>query len=222
MIAAIIRETLRRRWTGVYFYLFVAAIVMLAVVTVMSDLEAEAGLGPAMLAFFLAFELIGPEASSGSLQLVLARPVRRSSYLLARYAGVVLSATGVILIAAIAALVTAAIAEIPIDARPFAKALIATVVDTFFPMAMIAFFGAFTSSFANALLYLFYLVAVTVSASKVAELAPRFHARVWPELTPQVVPGVLSGHLVAISNALVVLVLAALILNRRELGYGKE
>ena len=106
MIAAIVLETLRRRWTSLYFYLFVVAILLFTVTTVLSDLDAAAGLGPAVLVMFLGFELLGPEASSGWLQLALARPVRRSTYLLARYAGVVLSATGVILIAAIAALVT--------------------------------------------------------------------------------------------------------------------
>jgi ABC-type transport system involved in multi-copper enzyme maturation permease subunit len=222
MIATIIVETVRRRWTSLYFYLFTAAIILMAVTSVLGDLDAKEGLGPAMLAFFLAFELIGPEASAGSLQLAMARPIRRSTYLLARYAGVVLSATLLVLVIALASLITAVSASISIEWQPFLIALLATIVDLFFPMAVIAFFGAFTSSFANVLLFLFYSLAVTLASAPVAARIPRIHSLAWPELMPRVIPGVLTGHLTALSNSLIVLFLAALLLNRRELGYGRD
>ena len=223
MIAAIVLETVRRRWTSLYFYLFVAWIIVMAVVGVLGNLDAKGGLGVATIAFFLAFELIGPEASAGSLHLALARPIRRSTYLLARYAGVVISATLLILVAAVASLVTAAVnTGSSIELEPFLFDLLATVTNLLFPIAVIAFFGTFTSSYANVLLFLFYSLVVMGVSSHVAAEFPRIHSLVWPELLPQIIPGVLDGHLAAVSNSLIVLFFAALLLNRRELGYGRE
>ncbi|MGH9456050.1 MAG: ABC-2 transporter permease [Thermoanaerobaculia bacterium] len=223
MIAAtVVVETLRRRWSSVYFWVFVAAVLTFGLPFVVLGESAEAGLAWAMLALFLGAELFGPEASAGSLHLALARPIRRSTYVLARYAGVLLCAWSVVAVAAVASLVTALLTDTPIAWDPFFEAVMESASNLLFGIAMIGLFGTFTTSYANVLLFIFYAVAVGSLAEPMARWAPRFHAYVWPELMPQVEAGVLAGHLTAISNTLVVLFLACLVMNRRQLPYGRE
>ncbi|HKR64485.1 MAG TPA: hypothetical protein VJZ00_12205, partial [Thermoanaerobaculia bacterium] len=92
MNGVVVSETVRRHITnaGYLSYLAFLAIVALGV----SRFNRPASMWPslvAVLAIIAGSAPIGPEFSSGTLQLILVKPVKRWVYLLSRVAGVVLA-----------------------------------------------------------------------------------------------------------------------------------
>ena len=92
MSGVVFMETLRRHLQNVAY---VAILIMLSALALLFGwFGGPSGfwMGFASLAgIILGCQLIGPEFSSGTLQLVLAKPVNRSAYLLSRYAGVLVA-----------------------------------------------------------------------------------------------------------------------------------
>ncbi|HEX8153033.1 MAG TPA: hypothetical protein VF698_07915, partial [Thermoanaerobaculia bacterium] len=92
MSGVVILETLRRHVTSGAFLL---VLLMLAAIAVAgSQTTSPAWIWPSfasLLTLILGAQLIGPEFSSGTLQLILAKPIGRSTYLLSRVAGVLLA-----------------------------------------------------------------------------------------------------------------------------------
>src|SRR5437763_16748257 len=92
-------ETLRRHFAHLGY--IAALLVLIVIVVTMSAIGAPAQAPYEMLGLFALIagcQLIGPEFSKGTLQLILSKPVGRSTYLVSRVAGVVLAIWAAIII----------------------------------------------------------------------------------------------------------------------------
>src|SRR5207253_5152250 len=90
MNRVVVAETLRRHVTSPGYVIFVVLTAIVAAGSAMSPSDSQSWQGmTTLLVLIIGAQLIGPEFSSGTLQLVIAKPVNRSAYLLSRVAGVV-------------------------------------------------------------------------------------------------------------------------------------
>ena len=90
MNRVVIEETIRRHITSVGYLTYLAIVAIVAVAV--SRFEHPAAVWPQLitiLAIITGCGPIGPEFSSGTLQLILVKPVNRAEYLLSRVIGVV-------------------------------------------------------------------------------------------------------------------------------------
>jgi len=135
----VIRETVRRNLTNVYF--IISALVATALSLLYTYTNGQPSTGIAVLATFLAAQVIGPEISSGSLQLVMARPIGRGPYLLSRFAGVCLVAMLLVWVVVLATLLFGTVIgqEIAIVDQPLHE--VAASLKMIFFMALIVLFG---------------------------------------------------------------------------------
>lgn len=91
MNAVVIRETLRRHFTNIPFLVLFGILLLGAAATGAAGAPSQAWqVFISLFSVILGCQIIGPEFSSGTLQLILAKPVRRSDYLVSRVAGVTL------------------------------------------------------------------------------------------------------------------------------------
>jgi hypothetical protein len=193
------------------------------------------GLGPVgdcyWFALVLAAGMIGQDLSAGTLQLLLARPVTRTSYVLSRWAGVALGATGV-------ALVQIGIASLLLSARgmpPDARALLVVAGNTVLVACGAAAVMALLSSLVPALGDIFLLAALFTTTIPLIGVG---QVRGWPallraaeevqrtlypklDLAPLVHGAAPSGFEVVsyLSTVTLCLAVAIVVLNRRELSY---
>lgn len=240
MSGVVFRETVRRHLRNAVY------IVLLSAISVLAFLAGAIG-GPAgfwmgfvsLAGIILGCQLIGPEFSSGTLQLVLAKPVNRASYLLARYAGVLVA---VAIFVAVPALFDVA-GRLTIGKVKFAPEMFVNPVNTaiayIMTAALLALFGSMTRSYLNVALYFFMQMFLYVSGGSIVAiengnyaLSPFFRAHhqlrdavraalrnLFP--TP---PLIIDWRwtLMIVSNAAVALLLACVIFRRREVPYGAD
>jgi len=237
--AAVFVETVRRHVTHSVF------IALLVIVASIAALVGAFGgppgfwIGMVTLAgIVIGCQLIGPEFSSGTLQLILAKPVNRSAYVVSRFAGVVAAIWIFFLVPAVA----------DIGARSFHRgafdpSMFALPVNEAFSFlivcALFAFFGSFTRSYLNVALYFFlqvlvYAAGAIVRRIEMSDLAispfVRDHQGIKSSLiaiTANLFPSAAEGFdgrwmLMVASNAAVVLLLACVVFRNREVPYGAD
>jgi ABC-type transport system involved in multi-copper enzyme maturation permease subunit len=238
----VVAETIRRHLKNPAYWAGVVAIA------VMAGLTGAYG-GPSrlwesfviVLAIAGAARLIGPEFSSGTLQLILSKPVNRSAYVLSRFAGVV------------AALLMATATCLGADflgrelgeagGAPDWKSMISSSanVGLFIVLvcALLALLGSFTRSFNNVALYVLMKIALVLiigvlrmpiggptRLSLFMEAHPaiiKSIVAVDSNLYPSI-PDNLQGAftVLVLTNASVALFLACLLFRRREVPYGAD
>lgn len=229
MSAVVVAETVRRYLTSIAFWSFMAFIALISFGT--ARFNAPASAWPALtglLAIIAGCTPIGPEFSSGTLQLVLVKPVKRSAYLLSRVAGVVLVTWIAALIGITAELLGRALLAEELAAGTLGTALVHTCVDAVLTVSLLTFFGSFTRAYFNVALYIVLQVALGV-AFGIARLGQRWPGvvvalqHIMNNLFPEP-PRSLDRQwlLLVLSNAAVALVLACLIFRRREVPYGAD
>ena len=222
-------ETVRRHLTSVAFLGYLAFLVIVALGS--SRFVSPAAMWPtliALLAIITGSQPIGPEFSSGTLQLILVKPVTRSAYLLARVAGVATVVTLAAIVAGAAELLGRAIWSQRLAADVLRAAVVNSAVESLFTVALLTFFGSFSRAYFNVAIFLILQVGLSITIG-LARLA-----RTWPNL-PRVLeqvnrnlfpdaPGTLDVQwlLLVLSNAAVALVLACLLFRRREVPYGAD
>ena len=89
MNATVIAETVRRHLTSAGYIAFLLFIAMVALFV--SNFAIPGTLWPplvSLLAIVTGSAIVGPEFSTGTLQLIVSKPIRRSVYLVSRVAGV--------------------------------------------------------------------------------------------------------------------------------------
>ena len=89
MNATVIAETVRRHLTSAGYIVFLLFIAMVALFV--SNFAVPGTLWPplvSLLAIVTGSAIVGPELSTGTLQLIVSKPIRRSVYLVSRVAGV--------------------------------------------------------------------------------------------------------------------------------------
>jgi len=240
----VILETLRRNATSAGYITFVVLTAVLAAgsAMTMSDSQSWQGL-TTILILILGAQLIGPEFSSGTLQLVVAKPINRSTYLLSRVAGVVAAGW----IALWLPFVIYLIVRLVRVGIPNWSTIFSTAVQRSLAMlliaALLALFGSFTRAYFNIAIYMLLFIGLSALAGFLGLLGSgngmfgalgRFVvANPWIAVWLHVVDGNLfpdppagSFDLVwmvmVLTNALVALSAACVLFNRREVPYGAD
>jgi hypothetical protein len=229
--AAVIAETVRRHLTSVAFVSFLVLLAFLGFGV--SRFHVPGAVWPSLvslLAIVVGAGLIGPEFSTGTLQLIVSRPISRSAYLLSRFAGVMT----VVAIAAIVPFVCEGVARLVFAARPLSVAPLVNVVAAgALACALLVLFGSVSRGYFNVAIY--FLIQIGLSASQAILGLIRVRggaigreaeeAVAWVEqiLFPARPPHVDGAWLlrVAIVGALA-LTLACLAFRRREVPYGAD
>jgi ABC-type transport system involved in multi-copper enzyme maturation permease subunit len=237
----VIIETMRRHMTNVayiLFLLFVAAIGMFA-----SMFNTPGAMWPSligMLAIITGSAIIGPELSSGSLQLIVSKPIRRSIYLVSRVTGVLCS----VVLVAVVGLMGETILRLLRNAsgvswERLASAFFGTVAASLLTIALLALLGSLTRSYFNVALYLGAQIAVSASQGILGLVRTSGHpigdflaenpaieqglAAAENLLFPAIPPMLNQGWVLRVlATAAVVIVLACLVFQRREVPYGAD
>jgi ABC-type transport system involved in multi-copper enzyme maturation permease subunit len=225
----VFEETVRRHLTSIAFWGYVA---FMAIVSFgMSKWNSAAAAWPsliALLAIITGSAPIGPEFSSGTLQLILVKPVTRSAYLLSRVAGVFAAVCIAAIVPCIAELAGRAAFSQPLHVNVIGTMLVNVAIDAFFTIALLTFFGSFTRAYFNVALFIVLQVglamslAITMASRNLPALATvleEISRNLFPD-PPQALDR--QWTLLVLSNAAVALVLACLIFRKREVPYGAD
>jgi ABC-type transport system involved in multi-copper enzyme maturation permease subunit len=189
-------------------------------------------------------QLIGPEFSKGTLQLILSKPVGRSAYLVSRVLGVVLAIWVAVIVMFASDVVGRLIAGSAIIWRAALAAALVAALKALLVCCLLAFFGSFSRSYVNVGIYiggqillsmLFGLLtmmkgAVSGEMGKVGALLREYPAvldafgAIRRNLFPDgpIIPFDRNWILLMLCNASAALLLACVILSRREVPYGAD
>lgn len=224
MSGVVISETLRRHATNLGYIVFVILLAMAGIAV--AQFERPGAVWPSLvtlLAIIIGCSPIGPEFSSGTLQLILVKPISRAVYLVSRVAGVVLAVWIGALIAALAELAFRSFGEF----TPIATSFVNSLGSSLLVVALLTFFGSFMRAYFNVatyfLLQIFLGVLVGIGARKFPAAVTRALTSVMQNLFPDAPPRLERDWLLLVTcNAAIALVLACLIFRRREVPYGAE
>ncbi len=229
MSGVVIRETIRRHVTHVGY---LAALLLITLSGLTASQAVQAGsLWPSLVTLLAAVTgcaIIGPEFSSGTLQLILVKPINRSVYLLSRVTGVV----AVVWLAAVLGSVAEGLARLfngSLALRFLGVALINSMAETLLIVALLTLLGSLTRAYFNVAIFYGLNVGLSITIGimrvmrKVPVVIPDMLAVMQRNLFPDVpstpAPGLL---LLLVCNASVALLLACIVFTRREVPYGAD
>ena len=241
MNGAVVAETVRRHLSSagfIAYLLFLGLIGLLA-----SGFAMPGSLWPSLvglLAIITGSAIVGPEFSTGALQLIVSKPIRRSVYLLSRVAGVfacVAMAAAVGLGAEVAGRLLRGDDAVPWPRlmTVFAGALAASLLT----IAMLTLLGSVTRAYFNAAIYLGTEAALSAAQAVLGMLRIRGQAMgdfltshpgierglaTVDDVLFASVPAELTGGWLArvVVTIAVALVLACMAFERREVPYGSD
>jgi len=241
----VIAETLRRHFAHLGY--ISALLVLIVIVVTMSAIGAPSQAPYEMITLFTLIagcQLIGPEFSKGTLQLILSKPVGRSAYLVSRVAGVVLAIWVAIFVIFASDIGGHLITGTTISWRTALATLLAALLDALLVCSLLAFFGSFSRSYVNVGIY----VGAQILFGMLLGLLSMMKGAVSGEMGKigaflRAHPGFLEGFnairnnlfpvkpnipfdrnwiLMMLCNASVALLLACVIFSRREVPYGAD
>jgi len=223
-----VRRFLRQRFGSVGI---VAALLLFSGLTAFASFGRPGG-GPALVALFvLAAGSVSRDVSSGALQMILSRPIRRTEYLFGRYLGI-LAAFGAFLVltwiltALMAAVIGAASSSRPdLDLGTVARSLLKEFFAGALTGAVLLFFSTFLPGIADVLAYVILQIVLSPPLKSPALRRALEVARenLLPSSGWLFERGPSSEAAGRYALALTVyLVLAAVIFSRRELPYGQD
>lgn len=240
MNAAVFAETVRRHLSSVGYLVFVALIALVGLFA--ASFNKPASMWPTLvtlLAIVTGSALIGPEFSTGTLQLLVTKPIRRQVYLLSRAAGVL----AVVCAAAIVAACAEALARIASGAevpwRVIADASGGALIEALLTIALLALLGSLTRAYFNVAIYVLTQLAFSIAESILGAARVRGHAiGRYLQHHPSVERGLALVDdlffpaappelqwlwaLRVLATAAIALVLACLAFRRREVPYGSD
>jgi ABC-type transport system involved in multi-copper enzyme maturation permease subunit len=231
----------RRHFTSAGYIVFLALMAMVGLFA--ATFNRPASMWPTLvtlLAIITGSALIGPEFSTGTLQLIVTKPIRRRVYLLSRVAGVFAA----VCVAALVGLSSESLARLASGAeampwRPLGDAFGGALVASLLAIALLTLLGSVTRAYFNAAIYVTTEVVLSVIESLlgVARVSGRgVGAYLWRH------PGIERG-LTAVNDFLfagvppelqwawvlrvlatvaIALLLACLAFERREVPYGSD
>ncbi len=236
----VIAETLRRHLTSLDYLSFLA---FLAIIALGVSRFNRVGSGwpslVAVLAIIVGCAPIGPEFSSGTLQLILVKPVKRWVYLLSRVTGVVLAVWIAALLGGLCELVGRLLWADASSVTGIAVAILNCFADAILTASLLVLLGSVTRAYFNVGIYLttqFGLMALLtvlgfIRATRSAtgqflEHNPAIErgvALVHSSLFPEFPPG-FDTHWLALVliEAAVALTLACVAFRTREVPYGAD
>jgi ABC-type transport system involved in multi-copper enzyme maturation permease subunit len=214
--------------------------VMTGITAAMSDPEQALGLG-----FFamivIAAGSVSKDVSGGALQMILARPIRRTSYLFGRYLGILAAyASFVAASTGLAVLFTTALPRLfgasgmPPSALALGRGAAAAMANALLFAAILLFFSTFLAGYADVLAYFLLSLFLGVLPQVATSLGRPGLGTAAEKLRENVLPkvdwgAVLRGTGVAseatgryVFAVIAFLVLAAVVFSRREFAYGHD
>jgi ABC-type transport system involved in multi-copper enzyme maturation permease subunit len=237
-VIEMVRRFLRQKLGSPLILIVMAAFALLSMIQlVASGGRADTGASLVVL-FVLAAGSVSRDASSGALQMILARPIRRSEYLFGRYFGIA-AAFAIFLFAtfALALLMPKVfpfLASTDVNAAATARALAGSFLQGMLVAAMLVFFSTFLPGYADVLGFFLLglllgvpeILAQWLKAPWLARLGTALHENVSPTVPwDEVLRGenplrVTTGRF---ALALVAFLAAALVIfSRREFAYGQD
>ncbi|HEX2834850.1 MAG TPA: ABC transporter permease subunit [Thermoanaerobaculia bacterium] len=239
MNVVVILETLRRHVTNGFYIAYLALIAIVALGA--SNFDKPASLWPTLigaLAIICGAGVIGPEFSSGTLQLVLVKPVNRAIYLLSRVAGVVLA----VWIGAGVGAVCEIVGRLAWGRAAYAGiglTLLNAMCDAILTVALLALLGSVTRAYFNVAIYFavrftFGVMPLIIGMlrssrndlgqflkeyrdiDKVLDIVER---NLFPDVLPRFDR---NWTLMVLANAAVALLLACIAFRKREVPYGAD
>ena len=244
MSLVVISETLRRHFAHLgYISALLILIVIVALTAAIGAPQAPYEM-ISLFAMIAGCQLIGPEFSSGTLQLILSKPVGRSSYLLSRVAGVTLAIWVAVVVMFGSDVVGRLIAGKPIVWRVALAAAMVSALKVLFVCSLLAFLGSFSRSYVNIGIYIAAQILMPMlsgilgmmrgaASGEMAVIGAflRKHpgfleglATINTNLFPDapMIPFDRNWIVMVICNASVALLLACVIFSRREVPYGAD
>jgi len=236
----VIAETLRRHVTSGAYLAFLALLAIVALGS--SAFDKPAAAWPtlvALLALIAGCGPIGPEFSSGRLQLILVKPVNRATYLLSRVAGVVLVVWAAAIMAALFELGGRAIWGNNVAAASIGTTLLNVLLDTILTVSLLALLGSLTRAYFNIAIYMVLTIGFAMLGGVLGIVRQTGNAvgrflnehiaieralnaidrNLFPDLPPRLDA---EWTLMVLANAAVALSLACLAFRRREVPYGAD
>jgi len=241
----VIAETLRRHFAHLGY--ISALLILIVIVATMTAVGAPSQAPYEMISLFTLIagcQLIGPEFSKGTLQLILSKPVGRSTYLVSRVLGVVLAIWVAILVVFASDIIGRLVVGTPITWGNALSTMLVAALHTLLVCALLAFFGSFSRSYVNVGIYLgaqilFSMIFGLLSMMKnavsgemgkigamlrehpaVLESFGAIHRNVFPD--NPAIPFDRNWILMMLCNASAALLLACVIFSRREVPYGAD
>ena len=236
---AVFEETVRRHITHLGFIGFGIVVGLAGVLA--ATFNTPASLWPSLvslLAVITGSGLIGPEFSTGTLQLIVSKPVRRTVYVVSRVAGVFVSIMIVALAGAFGELITRSFVGGPLPWRRIAIALASSLTVALLTISILTFLGSVTRAYFNAAIYIGMQAALSTTEAFLGvarfrgrffgELLDRFHVdevliSIDDAFFPAAGSAVASDAVLRLAaTALVFVALACLMFARREVPYGAD
>ena len=235
MNGVVVAETVRRCVTSIAYWSFVALVAIFALGFARFDRHAWPSM-ISLLGYIIGCTTIGPEFSSGTLQLILTKPVNRSVYLVSRVAGVVSAIWIAALIAFSFELLGRLLWRDVLRFDIVATILLNVFADTLLICALLVFFASFTRAYFNIAIYMVLMIGIGISQGMLSmlraksgalgdwlathDIIDRILASIDRNLFPEA-PVRFDSHwlLMVVSNAAIAIVAACFIFRRREVPY---
>jgi ABC-type transport system involved in multi-copper enzyme maturation permease subunit len=236
MSAVVFEETVRRHITSAGFIVYTLLLALVGIFV--ATFHMPASMWPSLvtlLAIITGSAIIGPEFSTGTLQLIVSKPVARSAYLLGRVAGVFASVGLAASVAVAAEVMTRVILGSETPWRRLFDVFAGELVVVLLAIALLTLLGSITVAYFNVAIYVGIQMGFSVAQALLGALQLRnafiqehpeiaqILATIDDTLFPSA-PQVLTSAWVVKSVALaaVALALACLSFRRREVPYGAE
>jgi len=241
----VIAESMRRHFAHLGY--IAALLILIVIVATMAAVGAPSQAPYEMIGLFTLIagcQLIGPEFSKGTLQLILSKPVGRSTYLVSRVLGVVLAIWVATIVVFTSDVVGRLIAGTPVVWRTALAAALVSALKVLLVCCLLAFFGSFSRSYVNVGIYLgaqILLSMITGMLGMMKNAVSGEMGRIGAVLRAH--PGILRSLnaitnnlfpdgpsvpfdrnwiLMMVCNASAALLLACVIFSRREVPYGAD
>lgn len=222
----VVEETVRRHGRNVGVVAFLLVLAMFGFTGAIASRPAAAW--PTFVTIFAIVTgcaIIGPEFSSGTLQLILVKPINRAVYLVSRVMGVLLVVWFAALLGFACEAAARAYAE-TVPWKPLGVALLNSMISSTLVVALLAFLGSLTRAYFNVAAFwalqilLGGLLALQRKLPSSVVAALNFLQRnLFPD-TPARIDR--DWMLLVLGNAAIVLVLGCVAFCRREVPYGAD
>ena len=227
MSGVVIGETVRRLFTSLGYIAFVLLLVIVSFGVARFDQPGAAWPSlMVLLAVIAGCTPIGPEFSTGTLQLVLVKPINRAVYLVSRVVGVILSVWLATFIA-FACEVLGRTIRGNVPWSHLGTVLVNTLTDVVLIVALLTLFGSLMRAYFNVAIYfglqMFLAIMIGLGQRKWPGWLVKAVVAIERNLFPNAPPELDAKWLLLVwSNAAIAIVLACLAFRRREVPYGAD